>query len=156
MAKPARIKDIDKGYKALMAEIHKRGIQLSVGVHEAEGSDEHSGDLTILDIATIHEFGLGNSPERSFIRGWADEKTDEHRTTLGQLGTAVLERKLTIELALERFGVLAVAQVQDRIRSGIEPELEQATIARKGSSTPLIDSGQLRSSISYEVKVKGS
>ena len=37
-------------------------------------------------------------------------------------------------------------------QAGIAPPLKPATIARKGSSTPLINTGQLRSAITWRVE----
>jgi hypothetical protein len=37
------------------------------------------------------------------------------------------------------------------VRAGIDPGLAASTVAAKGSSTPLIDKGELLSSIDYEV-----
>ncbi len=39
-----------------------------------------------------------------------------------------------------------------KIQRGIDPALKDATIAKKGSSTPLIETGQLINSIDFEVK----
>ncbi len=147
----AKVVDRDRGYRELMKRLKAAKLSLTVGVHQTEGAEPH-GELTVADIATIHEFGLGNVPERSFLRAWADENVEEIKKDLGGIGIAVVEGKLTAEQGLERFGVLAVGQIQKRIVAGIEPPLAPATIKRKGSSTPLVDTGQLKSAITYEVK----
>jgi hypothetical protein len=41
--------------------------------------------------------------------------------------------------------------VQMRISQGIPPALAQATVDRKKSSVPLVDTGQLRSAITWQV-----
>lgn len=53
---------------------------------------------------------------------------------------------------LERVGLWAQGSIQQRISDGIPPPNAESTIRRKGSSTPLIDTGQLRTSIKYRVK----
>ncbi|MEM8168046.1 hypothetical protein Q4R38_18910, partial [Morganella morganii] len=45
-------------------------------------------------------------------------------------------------------------EVKRKIQSGINPELDPKTVARKGSSKPLIDTGNLLQSITYEVRDK--
>jgi hypothetical protein len=108
--------------------------------------------LTVGELAEIHEFGLG-VPQRSFLRAWADADRAKIDRTLGALIRKTLTGDLTREQALEQFGAWAQGQVQKFIADGrVEPALAEATIAAKGSSVPLIDTGQLRSSITYEVR----
>jgi hypothetical protein len=64
----------------------------------------------------------------------------------------VIEGKRTSDQVLEILGQRAVGQIQERIASGIAPANAPSTVAKKGSSTPLIDTGVLRSSITYQVK----
>lgn len=149
-----RIKDKDKGYKKLFADLTKQiSNEVSVGVFDAEASEAHDGGaLTVGEIAEIHEYGLGNVPERSFIRGWFDENPGKIKLALARLTASYVEGKRTKAQALELFGQWAVGQIQARIAQGISPELKPATVSRKGSSVPLIDTGQLRASITYQVE----
>lgn len=140
--------------------------KITVGIHGEEGGEMHGSDtfaedgaiersseLTVADIGTIHEFGLG-VPERSFIRAWFDEASDENRALLQSRLKLVIAGKLTPEQALERCALKFEAGVRRRIRARIPPPLAQSTIDRKGSSTPLIDTGQLVSSIRAKAEVK--
>jgi len=54
--------------------------------------------------------------------------------------------------ALFRLAQEARNDVLDRIDSGIDPPLKDSTIARKGSSLPLVDKGILRASITGIVR----
>jgi hypothetical protein len=49
------------------------------------------------------------------------------------------------------LGLLFVGQIQERIKANIAPENADSTIERKGSSTPLINGGQLWQSVKHEV-----
>jgi hypothetical protein len=156
----SRVTDRDRGAKALMKRLAQSG-QLTVGIHEAEGAatkegDDDGGDMQLIDVAIVHEFGSddGRIPRRSFIRDWEDEKAAEHKDQLRQAGKAVIDGKLDAERALGRLGVLYQGDIQKRIAAGIDPPLAQRTIDRKGSSKPLIDTGQLRTSVSHAVTVK--
>lgn len=155
-----RVTDRDKGAKALMKRLAQSG-EITVGIHEAEGSaakegDDDAGDMQLIDVAIVHEFGSedGRIPRRSFIRDWEDEKAEEHKGQLRQAGKAVIDGKLDAERALGRLGVLYQADIQKRISDGIDPANAQSTIDRKGSSKPLIDTGQLRTSVTHKVEVK--
>lgn len=155
--------DQDKGFAALFKRLgDSKGLVLTVGVHGPEGSAEHeappgggSSPLTVAQVATIHEYGLGTSPERSFIRAWSDENESKNLETLVKIGQAVVQGKFTAEQGLDRAGLRFVAEIQKRIRGGIAPPLKPATIARKGSSTPLVNTGQLITSIRHRVRPEG-
>ncbi len=108
----------------------------------------------MIEVATINEFGLG-VPERSFIRDWADQNQAKNEERLKAIGIQVLKGSYTVDVGLGRLGALFQGEIQQRISSGIAPPNAPSTIARKESSTPLIDTGQLRSSILWKVTKVG-
>jgi hypothetical protein len=156
-----KVRDTDKGYKKRLRQIFNlKPTSLTVGIHAEEGAKTHEQreydertTITVLDIGTIHEFGLGNNPERSFIRGWADENKEKNQKTISKLMQSVVAGKRTIEDATDIIGLRFVGDVQRRMRDSKSwaKELKKRTIDRKGSDVPLIDTGQLRSSIQYKV-----
>lgn len=147
------VRDRDRGYKALLKRLEDSGKKtVTVGIHEEEGAAQHGDEgPSVAEIGEINEFGLG-VPERSFIRAWVDENTSANDERLRKLATGVVKGTVaSAEQALDQFGLFAVGSIQQRIADGIEPENAESTIARKGSSTPLIDQGILRSSITSKV-----
>lgn len=108
---------------------------------------------TVVEIATIHEFGMG-VPERSFIRAFVDENEALIKKKIRTLGKKIVKGTLSSKQALDILGVWLTGKIQSRIAKGIPPALAQATIDRKGSSKPLINTGQLRSSITHETDVR--
>jgi hypothetical protein len=110
-----------------------------------------SGD-TVADIAAKHEFGLG-VPRRSFIADWVDESLEAANRRLKKSAALVFREKMPLKQAYGLFGMWAVGEIQRRIKSRIPPPLSPVTIRRKRSSVPLIDTGQLWSSITYLVRV---
>jgi hypothetical protein len=146
-----QVKDVDRGYKDLVKRVFEaRRAKLEAGILEADGA-RADGDLTVLEVATYNEFGTENVPERSFLRAWFDANEPAISEILRKQLGLVVAGKLTSEQALARVGAWCVGQIQQRIADGIDPANAPATIAAKGSSTPLIDTGTLRSSISYRV-----
>lgn len=148
------IRDVDRGYKKLFRNLKKHRRQdlvVTVGIHAAAGGHK-AGDLTVAEVGAFHEFGLGNNPERSFIRAWFDETKSTNRKLLRAVYKKVLLGKLDEAAALGIMGAAFAGQIQQRIASGIAPALAPETVERKGSSTPLIDTGQLRSSVTFEVR----
>lgn len=145
------IKDEDRGYAALVKAVFElRKPRIDVGILEGDASHGEGG-ATILDIATWAEFGTQTEPARSFLRAWFDEDEEHLREVVGELLERVLRGELTKDQALEQLGAYAVGRVQQRIADGIDPPNAPSTVKHKGSSTPLIDTGLLRSSVSYKV-----
>lgn len=155
----AKVRDRDNGYAALVQRLSRAalGARLSVGIHEAEASEPAEGDdsgATLGEIAAFNEFGGpdNNPPRRSFLADWADERNAEHLELQRRIAKAVAEGKVpSLEVAYERLGLRFVGEIQQRIRGGISPENAESTIERKGSSTPLIDDGQLWTSVTHQV-----
>lgn len=146
------MKDVDYGYADLVNRIFTLGApKVSVGIFETDGSKMYVDGATVLDVATFHEFGLG-VPERSFLRGWFDENIDRSVEALRRLLVSVIEGKRTKEQALELFGVWLQGEIQQRIAAGISPAITFETAHRKGSTVALIDTGQLRSSVTFKIE----
>jgi len=146
------VRDVDKGYKALVDRVFAiRKPKISVGITESTGA-AYDGNLSVLDIAIINEFGLGNVPERSFLRAWFDENEGRCRQMVVAMMQSVIAGKRTKEQAIQLLALKFVSEIQARISAGIAPANAPSTIAAKGSSTPLIDKGILRSSISFRIE----
>jgi hypothetical protein len=154
-----KLRDIDHGYKALRHRLldAAKGARVTVGLHEAEGSaaSEDDESLTVLDVGIINEFGGSNGdnpPARSFVSGWADEAEEANKDDLRKIGEAVVMGTVPdAKTGLARAGLKFNGDMQRRMRSGIEPENAQSTKDQKGSSTPLINKGQLWGALSYQV-----
>lgn len=127
-----------------------RQITVTVGVHGDEGAAPHANDtgaaLTVADVAMFHEFGLG-VPQRSFVRAWFDESQPFLQETMRSQMKLVVAGKITAEVAMNRIALAFEGSIKQRIAKGIGPPLAKSTIAAKGSSKPLIDSGQLRAAV---------
>lgn len=128
--------------------------EITVGVHSGDAAHTHgSGEgLTIGDIAGFHEFGTQTVPQRSFIRGWFDERQEFIASTLRTQFQQVLDGKRPIEQAAERAALALEGDLKQRILENIPPPLRPATIKRKGSSLALVDQGILRNAIRAIVK----
>lgn len=139
-------------------ELEKSGAAVTIGIHEQEGSAEKKTDdgkparLLLVEVATFHEFGTQNIPQRSFIRGNDFSNQKKYRKMIEEIKDKIIFDGWTSDKGLGLLGEQVRLDIQARIRTGIEPALKDATINRKGSSKPLIDTGQLVSGITYFVK----
>ena len=158
--KGVRFVDRDRGWRRLARALRDsiRNPHVVVGIygpaakapHVGAGGSEGEG-LTVAQIASIHEFGVG-VPERSFIRGTVDARAKEISRMAKRLAAQVLDGRKTTAAALDLLGAYVHGQIIRRINKRIPPPLAASTIRRKGSSTPLVDKGQLKGSIAWEVR----
>ena len=140
----------DNGYAALIARLDAaKRLAVSVGVHESEGSAS-VGALTVAQIAEINEFGLG-PPARPAITGWAESRRESAPREIRDRMAAALKARVSVAQALDQLAQFYAGEVQTRISGGTPPPNAASTIARKGSSTPLVDTGTFRASIRGKV-----
>jgi hypothetical protein len=115
--------------------------------------------LTVLQVAQWMEFGTDDTVARPFVRGYADKYGKKVREIMGEAAKAALTRR-NVDAAkriLQMVGAIATGGTQMFITNqGEGTYLPNAgsTIAEKGSDTPLVDTGQLRSSITFVVRWK--
>lgn len=121
------------------------------------GSDPHPGGVTVAQVAEWNEFGTETAdgkvhvPARSFIRDYWDFSQPEIMAAARRVAERVLKGQIDMKQGLNQMGLAMVGGMQKRISAGIAPQNTESTVAKKGSRTPLVDTGQLRSSITYEV-----
>lgn len=105
----------------------------------------------VASVAATHEFGTsdGRIPERPFMR-------PALRAMARGLGNTLASGMRSNGLNLgrreaERIGEQAVGEIQESITAVNSPPLAPATVARKGSTNPLVDTGEMRRQVGYEV-----
>lgn len=145
-------KDFDgKGIAALRERIKAAG-GVSVRVGLPDGKTEKDG-TPLTTLGFVHEFGAPQKgiPERSFMRSTMHEQGKKYAETMGKGLRDIANGKTTANEVLGKVGVVATGDVQAKIASGDFVALDPKTIKRKGSSKPLIDTGQLRQSVAWEI-----
>lgn len=143
----------DRVWRNLRDRIRKLGdFHVKVGVLD---SNQPHGLISMAELAAIHEFGApaANIPERSFIRRTFTEeegKAELRKITFG-LAQNIVNDKMSLTQALEALGVWGANAVRRRVKMGLWPPLRPQTVKRKGSSAPLVDTGQLINSVTHKV-----
>ncbi|MFJ7698912.1 hypothetical protein [Lysinibacillus fusiformis] len=130
-----------------------------LGKYDVEVGIFGSDDSFYAMIAGVHEFGItirkekGSIviPERSFLRSTFDDKNKEWFKFMKKQLEHVLQGRLDARTLCERLGAKMVGDVQVKLTELNDPSNAPSTIAQKGSSNPLIDSGGLRQRITYKV-----
>jgi len=146
-------KDDKREQKRIEKLIQKatKNMHVAVGIIQDE---PHDKKFTMVDLAMVHEYGSkdGRIPDRSFIRSTCDAKREEHINWLKDLEARVFKDQLTVKQALSIMGEVVSKDMVQTINNFIPPPLKPATIKRKKSSKPLIDTGRLKGSITHEVR----
>lgn len=143
----------DRGMDQFRARLREIGAKtVYIGVLGSGKGNEAHGRVTNVDVATWQEFGTvdeeGNEhvPERSFLRATIPIKKADIEARAATEIRKALAGTQTVEASMGRIGEAVVGMVKRRMAEGIDPPL----VSREG--TPLIDSGQLRSAITHEVR----
>lgn len=153
----ARVIDKDRGLTKILANMKDLdGKKVAVGFQGPEGGAIHpDSELDNVSLAVIHEFGAPGAgiPERSLIRATFDARVEIWIKQATKIAERVYSTTPeTPGRALGILGELAVSDYRKAITAGIPPPLKAATIARKGSSTPWLDTGILRNAITWTVR----
>lgn len=134
-------------------------VKVGLPAEESASSKAYTNDgagpaPTVLEVGVWHEYGTQNIPQRSFLRGPLNAKSGELEKVLEQQFNLVLEKGMEVEKALGRVGLAARNISVGAFRTkgyGVWKDISQATKEAKGSSGVLIDTGLLRSSITWVV-----
>lgn len=168
--RPMPLEDTDLGWKEMFARMTKMHGDVRVGVlaDSEEGSAiEHDSDITVAEIAIIHEFGarvrapdgyMIDIPERSFVRRTFDENRERVEAIIKEgVGEIIVGNKNEVAV-LEEVGQTVANEIKALLVGGspIPPPLSGKTIQnrlKKGneSNHPLYDQGQLTNAITHKV-----
>lgn len=159
----SRVEDKDLGLNRIIRTLNKDldGVVVKVGVQakdkavrRGKGGSIRNTDQPLAVIAAIHEFGLGDMPQRSFLRSAYDENLPMIDKMIQRVANGAVFG-LGTNAALNQLGNVVQGMVQRKIVDGPFTPNSPATIKRKKSSRPLIDTGHLRQSIRYVIERKG-
>lgn len=121
------------------------------------GNARHTGDakkrpITLGNLARIHELGAKHTPKRPFISPALKQNRGKYLRLVGGSFVPVLQGQYSTHQLWQLVGQEAVKDVQAYMVTASFTPLSPKTIKQKGSSKPLIDTGQLRQSVTYRVK----
>lgn len=163
MAKPRTTDKLTPAGKKINEQfiILKNKPHVRVGILQEKFDNPKEGDpkreFTIGEIAVVNEFGSsdGRVPERSYIRSTFDEEKRRWRTLTSKLKKKMVAAVKTVEWILGKMGTKIVSDIQKKIVAVKEPPNAPSTIAKKTRAgkvgdNPLVDYGQLKSSITYK------
>ena len=164
--------DKDRGWKEFMYDMKKNSGETAVFAGYLRSSGEYkpkaghqpslpglggsteAAPITMAQLAAVHEFGSPNQgiPERSFMRSGMSEINKQLIRMCKTASLQVALGRTDKKKALGRIVEFLVTTFKNKIQEGIPPPNTPETIKRKGSSHTLIDTGQLRDTIDWEIK----
>lgn len=136
---------LQKAQDALKKELERMMSDKTVlvGIHEDAGMTD-DGELTMAQLGAIQHFGTQTIPARPWLDVGVKTGAPDY--------LEVLENHSDdLDTALEIIGQIAVGKVQVYITELQDPPNAPSTIAQKGSSNPLIDTGAMRQSVTYSI-----
>ncbi len=164
----ARSKVIVK--KSNASELLKRLEKVAVYVGLPSDSDPYPNGTSVVQVGTDHEFGsdrprtyisprmntvtVSGVPERSFLRSTAKENRKQWANNVKREVSDIIRMNSDTTTMMSRVGIKAAADVRKKIVAINDPANSPQVIAEKGSSNPLIDTGHLLNSITYDVRAK--
>jgi len=134
----------DDSEMVMIASVHEFGVKIKV-------TDKMRAYLHSIGIHLKPSTKTIKIPERSFIRAGYDKEKENIIRESEKLLEKVMKLELPVKVFFETLGELIVGMIQKYLTDLSSPPLHPATIASKGSSNPLIDTGRLRESITYKV-----
>lgn len=111
-----------------------------------------SGSIDALIKAAENEFGIERIPERSFIRSTIDENEKHITTIIAKQYVEVMVGAITSSEFITTIGQFIKGLIQNKIASASSwaTPLAASTVAKKGHSRPLIDTGEMYAEVRYE------
>jgi hypothetical protein len=138
----------------IMRELGAHPKHIAVGVIGEKAHEPHkdADGATVADVASWNHFGTSTIPARPFLTIMLEKHGERLRELLGRVGKGVLAGKIDLDTGLNLVGLEAAKLTKRTITEHVPPPNAASTIERKGSSTPLVDKGQLLGSITHEIR----
>lgn len=142
------------------------------------GDDYSGGKITTKGIARVHEFGVNipvtdkmrkylsaaldihlkastthiHIPERSFLRNGMERGIDDVVAKAKEFVPQAILGNVDLEMLFQMLGLELKGKIQDYAIELSDPPNHPKTIAEKGSSNPLVDSGNMIEAMEVRVE----
>ena len=143
------VTDKDKGWKRIrstLAALRKSSVR--VGIQPNQMTEDGQN---LAQVAFYNEYGTMAIPSRPFMRTTLSQNREALDNLIDQQVNEVYTAHVEPRQFMGRIGAWYSGQMKDTITIGPWVKNTAATIKRKGSSKPLIDTGNLRATINYKV-----
>lgn len=143
-----KITDNKRQWERLRRELRANGSkEVVVGIQRGEIND----GVLVAEYAAWNEFGTRTTPSRPFMRTYFDTSVSRLERFATNGVTQILLGRATFSQFLNAAGVFMVDGVKKSISGGTWTPNSPVTIALKGSSKPLIDTGVMLNSVTFAI-----
>lgn len=144
------VTDRDLGWKAIKTEIARaKKMEVAVGILAGSSADGES----IAEYAAYNEFGTKSVPARPFMAMSFDENVSAIDSDFLRQGGRLAAGKITAGQALTIVGQKHASRIQNTITGrDISPRLSPRTVAVKGSTKTLVDTGAMVNAVQISVR----
>lgn len=119
---------------------------VTVGVHQDDNA-RPDDTMTNAQIGALNHFGTENIPAAPWLDVGVASVSQEIIDTVDE----GIEDGESMDIVLNRVGLVAVAGVQDYMDELRTPSNAPSTIAKKGADNRLIDTAELKQSVTYKI-----
>jgi hypothetical protein len=153
-----KVKDIDKGWKRIKKDLKELDhSHTKIGIQQK--SDTGNRSLSdMVTIGAVHEFGAPrkNVPMRSFMRTTLDEQRRNIASLQTKVHSSVVSGRISVRTGLAIIGEFVTTKIKKKITDIKFPPLKNPSRKRTGGgiANPLVDTGQLRASITHVEVIK--
>jgi len=144
-------------FDKLLLELKQfESFDIRIGFIEPEFADD--GSTYMAQVAAWNEFGTDDIPARPFLSRALDTNHDKIREQFRKEINLIIEGKQDAMKAAKRLGIFGVSLVKKSIRDSRKWAEANAdsTIEQKGSSKPLVDTGEMLNSVGWVIEKNGS
>lgn len=122
------------------------GKSVTVGIHGDAGSVK-DGSMTQAQNGALQNYGNDKIPARPWLIPGVESATRDIADAIAE----AVEAGATLDDTMNQIGAFAAGATQQYITDLKQPPNAAYTIAKKGSSNPLIDTGSMRASVTWKV-----
>lgn len=149
------IRQRDPGWLKRLLKRYQNDSVLAVGYPASEtGSIRYPDGTSVILVAAVNNFGSASRgiPARPFMIEGAEPAIEATAPIAAALIPALNAGRATVEDILKDMGPFAEAAFKEKLTAGPWEPNAELTKELKGSSTPLIDTGLLRNSMTHVVR----
>lgn len=146
------MKIIDKGFNAITREMERMAqVQVDVGILIEDAGKVSESGTPLGEYAVYNVYGTETVPQRDFMAGTEQAYTDKLLALQRSHLSGVIDGSMTASRAVTELAEWYQGAMQSHILNGDWTPNAPSTVARKGSSQPLIDAKLLFNNIKHRV-----
>lgn len=127
----------------------------SKGAKKSKGSGSKAS-VRVVDVAEWQEYGTPRIPSRPYFRPAIAARGSDWNRQRNMFVQQAIRGFIAPEQVFSRVALIAAGDIQQAIKAVTAPPLNPHTVARKGFSKPLVDTGRMWQSFTGQVRKRAS